>query len=439
MNEVFFINPKFTNGEDYYELPLGMAYLISSVKKYTKSNVKVIDLALNRKNISDYKEIISRGSPIICMSVYSYFVDDIINLCKRIKEMNNATKIILGGPHITIEGEDFINQNKDIDYCLKGEGEYSLPKLINALNNNDLEDNLKSINGLIYRNNGKIKSNTYSRIENLGEIPSVIDGIKAFNIDKIKSLTNNRISYIASRGCPFNCIFCSSSSLWGRKYKQVPLEVAINDVKELHSLGFKHIDFRDDFFTVRKDWTYKLANVLKELNVEWTCQTRLDSVDKELLQIMYDSGCTIIRFGVESFNNKSLKLLKKGETYEKMIKTLDILNKMDFKEIRLSFMIGIPDETMEDVKHTIDICKKYNKFKYRFWALTPIVGTELYEKSKEYGVTILNPEYNPTYSNIETRYLTNKEINKILEDLHNDFDHPYPIWEHKENIDDYKR
>ena len=112
---------------------------------------------------------------------------------------------------------------------------------------------------------------------------------------------------------------------------------------------------------------------------------------------------------------------------------------MDFKEIRLSLMIGIPDETMEDVKHTIDICKKYSRFKYRFWALTPIVGTELYDKRDEYGVKILNPEYNPTYSNISTRYLTNEEINKILEDLHTDFDHPYPIWEHKEKVEVCKR
>ena len=65
------------------------------------------------------------------------------------------------------------------------------------------------------------------------------------------------------------------------------------------------------------------------------------------------------------------------------------------------------------------------------------MGTELYEKSKEYGVKILSPEYNPTYSNIETRYLTNREINKILEDLHKDFDHPYPIWEHKEKVNNH--
>ena len=439
MNEVYFINPKFTNGEDYYELPLGMAYLISSVKKNTKSNVKVIDLALNKNKINDYKKIISKGSPIICMSVYSYFVDDIINICKEIKEINNKVKIILGGPHITIDGENFISENLNFDYGIKGEGEYSLPNLINAINNNTLDNDISNIEGLIYRYNGKIKSNPYSRIDNLGEIPSVIEGIKTFDLEKIKNITKSRISYIASRGCPFNCIFCSSSSLWGRKYKQVPIDIVIKDIKELSILGFKHIDFRDDFFTVRKDWTYKLAKVLKELNIEWTCQTRLDSVDRKLLQTMYDSGCTIIRFGIESFNDKSLKLLKKGETYEKIIQTLNILDKMDFKEIRLSLMIGIPDETMEDVKHTIDLCKKYSRFKYRFWALTPIVGTELYDKRDEYGVKILNPEYNPTYSNISTRYLTNEEINKILEDLHTDFDHPYPIWEHKEKVEVCKR
>ena len=316
MNEVYFINPKFTNGEDYYELPLGMAYLISSVKKNTKSNVKVIDLALNKNKINDYKKIISKGSPIICMSVYSYFVDDIINICKEIKEINNKVKIILGGPHITIDGENFISENLNFDYGIKGEGEYSLPNLINAINNNTLDNDISNIEGLIYRYNGKIKSNPYSRIDNLGEIPSVIEGIKTFDLEKIKNITKSRISYIASRGCPFNCIFCSSSSLWGRKYKQVPIDIVIKDIKELSILGFKHIDFRDDFFTVRKDWTYKLAKVLKELNIEWTCQTRLDSVDRKLLQTMYDSGCTIIRFGIESFNDKSLKLLKKGETYE---------------------------------------------------------------------------------------------------------------------------
>ena len=133
MNEVYFINPKFTNGEDYYELPLGMAYLISSVKKNTKSNVKVIDLALNKNKINDYKKIISKGSPIICMSVYSYFVDDIINICKEIKEINNKVKIILGGPHITIDGENFISENLNFDYGIKGEGEYSLPNLINLI------------------------------------------------------------------------------------------------------------------------------------------------------------------------------------------------------------------------------------------------------------------------------------------------------------------
>ena len=137
MNEVIFINPKFTNGEDYYELPLGMAYLISAVKTYTNNTVKVIDLALNKKKISDYKEIIGKEMPIICMSVYSYFVDDILNLCKEIKEINSEAKIVLGGPHITIDGENFINQNQNIDYCIKGEGEQSLPKLINSINNNE--------------------------------------------------------------------------------------------------------------------------------------------------------------------------------------------------------------------------------------------------------------------------------------------------------------
>lgn len=423
MKRVYFINPLSGLKPYHYEIPLNIAQLVACLEKTPDVQIQVIDFNLKGLCKQTIEDIPNSIDTIICIPVYTYAINESVTIIELLKSKDEIT-IIVGGPHISLRGKEFLEKYRNVSFGLVGEGDYTLPKLIKNLNCFEKNsEKIFSVEGLIYRNGKYVFENKKpKRIECLDILPLQTDGFKYFDLDLIKSKIGFA-PYIASRGCCFNCIYCSSSNLWGGKLKYLAPQIAAKEIFNIREMGFHIINFRDDFFTMNRKWLSEFLKEIKKLKIQWGCETRIDFVDYEILKEMRAAGCILIRFGIETFNQKSLNLLGKCIDSNLILHNLRTVLGMGFLEVRASFIIGIPYETHEDIKRTLDTCKQLTGLKCRFFALNPVIGTKLYDSMEEYKIKF-NNSYNATHSNIETSELSNYDINKVLDDIYDEFGNP---------------
>ena len=421
---IFFINPQSGLRNFSYEIPLNISQLIACIKDlpFIRS-INVLDFELNGYSEDLIANTSVSDDNIVCIPIYTYNWEETIKLCNKVKSHDRNTRVIVGGPHATIDGKNLLKLFGEIDFIMQGECDIAFPELLKSIHMNQRPS--PNISGLIYRNdNGHIEENSKAgRIQNLDCIPKQTNGFEYFDLKKIKR-NIGFLPYIASRGCTFNCIFCSSSNLWQRKLYLMSPKTVKAELEKIVSLGFRYVNFRDDFFTINHKWLLEVLDYLKELKITWGCETRIDFVDESILYKMKESGCELLRFGIETFNTKSLELLGKKLKADIAEENLKKVFEVGFKEVRSSFLVGIPGESVEDVMHTVHVCRKFEAMKCRFWALTPVIGTELYNKMEKYGIRFGRNEYNATHSNIETNLMSNVELNNLLTDIYDEFKHP---------------
>jgi radical SAM superfamily enzyme YgiQ (UPF0313 family) len=169
---------------------------------------------------------------------------------------------------------------------------------------------------------------------------------------------------VASRGCPFNCSFCSSKSIWNRCYHLRTAEEVLDEIKWMIELyGTKSIHFREDNLVINQDFLEKLCKGLKELGIGWLCQARIDVLDKKMVRMMKDSGCKVICCGFESANDSTLEYIDKGFTFKKVCDTIKM-----FEEVGMQysggFMVGVLNEGEGEIKKTLEFVKRVSRFPY---------------------------------------------------------------------------
>ncbi len=294
--------------------------------------------------------------------------------------------IIMGGPHVSFLPEEALLY---ADFVIRGEGEKSLIKLIEHLEKGS--DDFSSISNLSYKKNGKFYHNPLSKtFINLDSLPipdfTLVEG---FNPKKLKIYPIS-----TSRGCPYNCIFCAVVSLFGRKYRFRDTDLVLEELKNIRK--GQHVFFYDDNFTAQRERTKILLEKMIKINFkgEWSSQVRIDIYkDKELLELMKRSNCSVLYIGLESINPETLKFYKKGITPEDIEEGIKILHKYGLK-VHGMFVIGADTDTTESILATLDFSKKVNLDSAQFLILTPIPGTKLFQKFLEEGrIFTTNWEY----------------------------------------------
>lgn len=422
---VFFINPPRINPNvTSYEIPLGIVTLLSCTKHFAPEiNCSVIDYQLEPELINKSFE----NESIYCLSVITNNKDIVYSICNKIKETTTNSIIIIGGPHVTLLKEKIFNECNSVDYISIGEGDYSIPKFLKSVINNDSKECL--IEGIVSKNGKKGPVNNL--INDLNELPSMVTGLQLYDIEKIIK-KNGYLTYIFSRGCPFDCIYCSSSKIWKHKIRFLNSDRVCEDIRYLHSQGVKYINFRDDLFTANKKWIQPILKTLKETGIIWGCETRADCVDYDFLLQMKDCGCELVRFGVESFNQKTLDILNKKTNVDILKQRIQEAVYVGYKEIRCSLMLGLPFETTEDIENTLSVCRSFKDVFFKFFAFYPGPGTAVGENLEKYGIKFVSTDINTGRSSIETSTMTNSDINKFInkayeyfgdpdDDIHRDF------------------
>ena len=185
---------------------------------------------------------------------------------------------------------------------------------------------------------------------------------------------------VTSRGCPYRCAYCSKPVFGSRFRAQNPERVVEEMIYLQQQFGIKEIAFYDDSFTLDKKRVHAIADeiIAKGLKIDWTCETRVNLVDKELLRKMRQAGCYSVAYGIESASPEIIKTLQKDITLEQVETAV-----RDSREVGLQvvgyFMLGSPGETPDTIRQTINLAKELKVDFAQFSATTPFPGTELYD------------------------------------------------------------
>lgn len=361
--------------------PLGLMYLGAYLKK-AGHQPEILDFLLDRFD-EDLLFEKAKNAELIGISAVTPLIANAIKLADLIKEKFPEKIIVLGGPHPTLLPRETIESCKNIDYIVKGEGEERLNWLIEYLIGKRRKEDL---DGLYFRENGEIIDLPQkSRIENLDSL--LFPARELVPIERYSKFLESRkkpaTTIITSRGCPFDCTYCSKP-IFGRLCRERSPE---NILKEMELLKEKYnvreIIFYDDTFTLNGERIAELCQLLieKKVNIIWKCETRVNLVNGELLRLMKRAGCYLIGYGIESGNQKILDVLKKGITIAEVEKAVKITRETGI-EILGYFMLGIPGEGEKEIKETIEFAKSLNIDYAQFSIATAFPGTELYRTAK---------------------------------------------------------
>ncbi|OGJ13041.1 hypothetical protein A3K82_03290 [Candidatus Pacearchaeota archaeon RBG_19FT_COMBO_34_9] len=370
--------------------PLDLA-IIGAVLEKSGHNVRILDaLALQMDKSSIIKEIENFNPDMVCLTTFDrcrWAVDSANELSKSIK-LNDKIKLGLFWSYKPDLMVSLMKRNKNIDFSIYGDPEFTLL---------DIADNkpLKDIKGLIHRKNlGIVINSPREPIKNLDVLP--FPARHLLDQSAYKRLPHELIKepcfdILASRGCPYQCIFCLLNVIWGNVRTARSPENVIEEMKLLKSQGAKQIHFHDLTFTMDRQWVIKLCGLMEKenMNLVWTCQTRVDRVDLELLRLMKRAGCMSILYGIESLAQESLDSIKKGVKVEDIERALKETHEAGI-ETRCSMMLGLPGETKEAVEKTISLLIKWNPAFVQFHTTIAFPGTELYNHSEKYGRIVGN-------------------------------------------------
>jgi len=369
---------------------LGLSY-IGAVGRHQDHEVRVVDCDAEELSFTDVDGAVRDFKPdLLGMQTFCTTIRRCHSIAERAKKIDPSMQVVLGGVQATLFPEDSLNLGA-VDYVVLGEGEMIFSRLLDALQREG--EGLEDIHGLAWKKEGRVIINRgASLIGNLDDIP--LPALDLFPMQKYNSAAQLRgdrtVHMMTSRGCPNQCINCCTPKLFGRSYRFNSSERVIQEIKRLKDrFQVDGIQFYDDVFTLHRKRTMALLDALidEKLGISWTCFTRVDLVDPELLMKMREAGCYQIFYGIESGTQRLLNLISKGIKLEQARQAVKDTKKAGI-EIVASFMLALPTETREDTLKTIQFALELNP-DYVYWlTATPYPGTRLFEVAKTTGILL---------------------------------------------------
>lgn len=348
---------------------------------------------------------------------------------KTIKAIKNEfpdIKLIVGGTHATILPVDALEKCPEIDFVVRQEYDFTVPTLVNAINNGKSLDEVK---GISYIQEGKITHNPDCELTDLDKLPFVSKVYQKYlNVnDYSYALAQNpMIQIVASRGCPNQCNFCSyPSTMGGRLYRTRSVQNLADEfeyiIKEMPEI--KEIFIEDDTFTVNQDRVVEFCDELikRGLKSIWSCNTRVD-LKYETMKKMHDAGCRLLVVGYESGNQKVLDETKKGITLEQSRTFAKNAHDLGVKVFGC-FMIGLKGDNLDTISDTYEFAKEIHPDMCFFQQAVPFPGTEFYDWVKKEGY-LTTEDYSQWLNSdgylnclVNYPYASPKDIEKLRDDM----------------------
>lgn len=400
--------------------PLGLLYVSAYLKSKNIAN-DVFDTTFS--SIEKQLEFIENKKPkVICMYTNLMTKIEVIKLIKTLKtEKFNFPKIVLGGPDVSYNVENYLKAGAD--FLVIGEGEETTFELYNAIINNE---NYHYINGIAFlKNNEVIQTNPRVKFKDLDELP--LPNREAINMQKyLDTWKNNHgqssMTISTQRGCPYTCKWCSTA-VYGQSYRRRPAEQVAEEMKMLkEKFNPDALWFVDDVFTVSHKWLLAFREeVLKQdAIIPFECITRAERLNDEILDLLKEIGCFRIWIGAESGSQKIIDLMDRRVDVNVVKEAIQKTNALGM-ETGTFIMLGYPGETEEDITETIQYLKDANPTLYTITIAYPIKGTSLYNEVESKITNQLDwetttdreIEFERTYSKKFYKYAVSKVVNEV--------------------------
>lgn len=367
--------------------PLGLGYIASSVKNIAE--VKIIDAIRDNLTIAQLISLIRKSSfDIIGLQCYTVDFNTVKIITKSIRKISPKSIIVVGGPHPTLAPQDTLN-SLEVDYAFLGDSEISFQMFVEAIKKNKLNrKTLKKIPGIAYREGKLIKTNAIKYPENLDDyLPSwELYDIKRYPLAPHGGFCKQSPTapIIITRGCPFNCDYCGGYKISGRRIRSHSVDFVINQIEILvRKYGIREIHIEDDNFTMKREFVEEFCEKLiqKDFGITWTCPNgvRLDTLDRPLLMLMKKSGLYSLSVGIESGSDRIRKIMRKNLNTQTIEEKVNLIKSCGIDIIGF-FIVGYPEETIDEIKQTIAFACRLPLKRATFSAFKPFPGTDAYER-----------------------------------------------------------
>ena len=358
--------------------PLGLGYIASFLKQ-SGFSVDIIDCTFISQEEAVKRIVASKPKIIGIQSMFS-MREKSLEMARLLRK--ECGLLVVGGALPTVNPEAFL---KEFDVVISGEGEQTMLELVKAFENGV---NFSQVSGIVYKDTKSgeiIRTIERERIKNLDAIPfpfrEQYDNLsyKRYYLEKFGYTIT---TIITSRGCPYNCDFCSKP-IFGNLIRNRGVVNLVDEIEEVISLGYERVWFADDCFTLDKKRLIKVCDEItnRHLKIGWECLSRVDMLDSELVRRMKQAGCLRIFFGIESGNDSILAEMKKNATAKKAEEAVRLCNAENVK-VGAFFILGYPGENDETLLNTVKFASSLQLDYLSFTLPYPIPGTPLFERLK---------------------------------------------------------
>lgn len=361
----------------------GIPLLTAELKAAGYSNTVAINPKYNRGtggrlNDSDWERLLA--SDVVCISAITRTAPQSLELARKLKELKPGLKVILGGPHPTALPAESLQYG---DIVVTHEGDITLPEVAARLTDDFHDPHFEDVLGIAYKTaDGEVKINKdrpFLTSEQLSTLP-----FPEYTAGEIKHITHNVVN--TSRGCPFECEYCSVIDNFGRQFRFTDDDYTIELIKHTVGIRRRPIFFGDDIFNANRGRVKRILSRILESGFDmprWFAQVRVESAcDPEMLSLMARAGCSYVFIGLESVNNETLELYHKHATLEKNRIAIEAFHEHGIR-VHGMFVLGSDADTTETIDETFRFAKKMNLDSAQFFALTAVPGppmTARYEK-----------------------------------------------------------
>jgi len=397
--------------------PLSLSYLASALNR-EGIEVKILDFLVThyhprklRRELEEYRPQLVGAT---CVTLNYPIARRMLKVCKA---SDPHIFTVIGGPHVTFAPEETLLQSPWIDAIVIGEGERTLVELVRAV---EEDKDIHHVPGIAFADGDMVvKTSPQARIENLDQLP--LPARELLPMARYHAL-GTPCTVITSRGCPYSCIFCSGHRMFGPKVRFRSPGLVVDEIEKLQrDFGPTKINIVDDTFTLNHHHARAVCEEMlrRNLKIKWSVFARVDRISEDLAQLMKRAGCEWVLFGVESADEEILKTIRKGITLEEVRRGVKIAAEAGINVFN-SFIFGLPGESWDTALKSMAFGDElYHQYgaKYGFHILSPLPGTDLYERAKDYGIRILSrnwARYNANEPITETATISREMIKEAM-------------------------
>lgn len=386
--KVLFVNPPQTASKYKFmgviAPPLGIAYM-AGILQENNIDVEILDASAEDMDFKDVeKELLKRKPDLVALTALTPTIGRALETAQVVKETLPDSIVVMGGYHPTFNFIETL-EDENVDIVIRGEGEYIMLNLVQALEN---QSSLHDVKGIVFedKNSKEIVVNPEAPlIQDLDELPFPALNLLPMKKYRLLDMDTHMTTMITTRGCPMQCSFCSSAAMHGKKIRERSVENIVDEIEYLKTnYDIDTIAFMDDTFTLKKRKVMAICDEILKRNIEimWGCTSRVDTLDEKLLKKMKEAGCITIFIGVESADQQQLDNMCKNTTIAKIENAFKIAHKLKIRTIA-SVALGMPGDTKEIMNKTVKFVHKL-KPNYAIYSLaTPYPGTRFYKEAFE--------------------------------------------------------